>query len=80
MNVDDVVKNLAAKHFEVPSDEVDLDVPLAEASDSIGLSILVVALEQEFNVALEDSAIAKARCLRDLARIVEASLDPSGRA
>lgn len=80
MSIDEVLRNMAAKHFEVASDEVDLDRPLADAADSIGLSILVVALEEKFNVALEDSAIAKARCLRDLARMVEARLDASGRA
>lgn len=75
--VEPILADLVARHFEISRDDVDLSMPLESASDSLKLSELVVALEQRFGVVLEDSAIAQARVLRDLAALVERKL-PSG--
>jgi len=77
--VAEAVEELAAKHFDLPRQDVSLDMPITEAPDSLRLSDLVVALEARFDVTLEDSAIAQARLLRDLAALVEARLGTSGR-
>jgi acyl carrier protein len=73
-DVEDIVRKLVAKHFDLPLGEVDLDMPITDAPDSLKLSELIVALEQHFDVALEDSAVAQARVLRDLVTLVEARL------
>ncbi len=74
-----IVKDLVAKHFDLPRDRVDLDMPIEEAPDSLKLSELIVALEQRFDIAIEDSAVAQLRLLGDLVRLVESRLG-SGRA
>jgi acyl carrier protein len=72
--VDEVVRAFAARQFDVALDQLDLDTPLADVSDSLGLSVLVVNLEERFGIAISDGEVAKARVVGDLARIVEARL------
>ncbi len=69
--VEDTVRAIVAKHLEVGPDAIDLDKPLDETADSIGLSIIVVALEQRFGIAFDDRDIARARNLRDVVRLIE---------
>jgi len=80
VRVEEVLAELVARYFDLPRDAVDLDMPIADASDSLKLSELVVALEQHFGVDLDDGAVAQARLLRDLGSLVEAQLRASGRA
>jgi acyl carrier protein len=77
--VEDTLADLVARYFDLPREAVDLDLPMADAPDSLKLSELIVALEQRFDVALDDGAIAQARLVRDLAALVEARLRASGR-
>jgi acyl carrier protein len=73
-HVAEIVRDLVAKHFDLPRRDVNLDMPITEAPDSLRLTDLVVALEERFGVTLEDSAIAQARLLRDLVAMIEARL------
>ncbi len=69
--VDDILKDLVARHFDLPRQEIDLDMPIEQVPDSLAFSVLVADLEQRFDIALDDGAIAKARVLRDLVTMVE---------
>jgi acyl carrier protein len=75
-DVESVVKDLAEKAFKTA---VDLDTPVDEVTDSLKLSELIIAIEQRFDVALEDSAVGRLRVLRDLVNLVEQKLPPSER-
>jgi acyl carrier protein len=72
--VDEIVKELVAKQFELPPRTVDLDMLIADVPDSIGFSVLIVTLEQRFGVTLDDRAVANARTLRDIAAMIEAQV------
>jgi acyl carrier protein len=74
-DVETAVKDLAEKAFKTA---VDLDTPVDDVSDSLKLSELIIAIEQRFDVALEDSAVGRVRVLRDLVRLVEQKLGASG--
>jgi acyl carrier protein len=77
--VEDTLGDLIAKHFRVPRTAVDLDLPIEEVPDSLKLSELIIDLEQRFDVALEDSAVARVRVLRDLIPLVEERIASAGR-
>jgi acyl carrier protein len=72
----DAIRELAAARLDPPGGPIDLDRPLADVTDSLGLSILVAALEGRFDVAIADRDVARIRTLRDLARLVEARRPP----
>ena len=71
-----IVRDLAEKCFKAP---VDLDTPVDEAADSLKLSELVVALEQRFDIALDDTALGRVRVLNDLIALVRAKLPSPSR-
>ena len=79
-SVEEVVRDLVAKHFDIPRREVDLAMPISEAPDSLKMSELVIALEERFDIALEDREIAGARVLGDLVTMVGEKLAADGRA
>ena len=79
-SVEEVVRDLVAKHFDIPRREVDLAMPISEAPDSLKMSELVIALEERFGIALEDREIAGARVLGDLVTMVGEKLAADGRA
>jgi acyl carrier protein len=70
-NFEDAVRAITATHLEVAPDTVDLDAPLLDTVDSMGVSIIVAGLEQRFDVAFADRDVAKVRTLRELARLTE---------
>jgi len=80
VSVEEVVRDLVAKHFDIPRREVDLAMPISEAPDSLKMSELVIALEERFDIALEDREIAGARVLGDLVTMVGEKLAADGRA
>jgi len=79
-SVEEIVRDLVAKHFNIPRREVDLAMPMSEAPDSLKMSELVIALEEHFDVALDDREIAGARVLGDLVTMVSEKLAAAGRA
>ena len=79
-SVEEVVRDLVAKHFDIPCREVDLAMPISEAPDSLKMSELVIALEERFDIALEDREVAGARVLGDLVTMVGEKLAADGRA
>ena len=79
-SVEEVVRDLVAKHFDIPRREVDLAMPISEAPDSLKMSELVIALEERFDIALEDREVAGARVLGDLVTMVGEKLAADGRA
>jgi len=72
--VADVVTEMVAKYFRIPREAVDLSSPIEKAGDSLQLSELVIALEQRFDVTLDDAALARVVRLGDLVALVEERL------
>lgn len=77
-NVTDIVKDVVAKYLQLPIAEVKLDMPIEEATDSLELSGLVVAVENRFRISLDDGAVGRLRVVGDLVTMVEQKLGSSG--
>jgi acyl carrier protein len=72
--VEDTVRELVGKVLRVAPAEVDLDMPIEEAADSLQLSTLFVAAERSFGIELEDGLVGRVRVVRDLATLIEQKL------
>ena len=67
--LDSAIKTLAEQIFKAP---IDLDqTPIEDVGDSLTLTELIVALEQRYDIALDDSIAGRVRVVRDLVTEVE---------
>lgn len=60
-----------ARHLRIPPAELDLDMPVEEAADSLELSGFIVAVEERFRIRLPNDVGARLRVLRDLIPLIE---------
>jgi acyl carrier protein len=72
--VEDTVRELVGKVLRVAPADVDLDMPIDEAADSLELSALFVAAERSFGIQLDDALLGRIRVVRDLATFIERQL------
>lgn len=68
--LEDQIRKLIANHLDLPLDGIDLDMSVEEAANSLELSTLMFAAEQQFGITLPDSAVGRLRVLRDLVTVV----------
>jgi acyl carrier protein len=78
-DVERALVDLVAQTFAIPRAEVDLDRPIEDAPDSLAMSILVVGIENHFDIAFADRDIGRIRVFRDLVEMIEGKLGRGGR-
>ncbi len=66
--LEEQIRTLIAQHLQL--ENVDLDMAIEEAANSLELSTLMFAAEKQFQVTFKDSDIGRLRVLRDLATLV----------
>lgn len=66
--LEEEIRALIAEHLQL--ENVDLDMSVEEAANSLELSTLMFAVEKRFQVTFKDSDIGRLRVLRDLATLV----------
>ena len=69
----DKVKDLICKQLKVPAEKVTLDARLVEdlGADSANVMVLIMDLEDAFNLTVDDSAIATLRTVGDVVSYIE---------
>ena len=73
----DEIRRLAREDLAIPHEPADGE-ELASRLDSLALLSLVVAVEDRFEVILDDADAVGTRSLADLARLVARKLDAAG--
>ena len=70
----DKVVTLIAQQLPIKADQVTMDSRLFEDldADSANVMMLVMDLEQEFNIIVEDEALTSIRTVGDIVRYLEA--------
>lgn len=76
----DAVREALAKQLRLRKDQIDPEaqLDLLPRADSVRLMRAVNALEQRFDVELDDNAIRKAETPADLARLIQDELASTG--
>ncbi|MDL1956971.1 MAG: acyl carrier protein [Candidatus Desulfofervidus auxilii] len=72
-NIEERVKKLFVKLFDMKPEEVNLEANLNDdlGMDSTEIVELTVALEKEFKINIEDGEIKKRHCVSDVVNIVK---------
>ena len=72
-NVEEKVKGLLMKSFDMKPEEVTSEANLKEdlEMDSLEIVELVVALEKEFEVQIGDGTISNKNCVNDVVKVVQ---------
>ena len=67
------IKNILAEQFSMSEDEITADTSFAEdiGADSLDLVELVMALEQEFDVEIDDDEVEKIKTVGDAIRYIK---------
>ena len=69
----DKVKALISQQLKVPAEKVTLDARLVEdlGADSANVMVLIMDLEDQFNMTVDDSAITTLKTVGDVAKYIE---------
>ena len=67
------IKNILAEQFSMSEDEITADTSFAEdiGADSLDFVELVMALEQEFDVEIDDDEVEKIKTVGDAIRYIK---------
>lgn len=67
------IKKILAEQFSMSEDEISVDTSFAEdiGADSLDLVELVMALEQEFDIEIDDEEVEKIKTVGDAIRYIK---------
>ena len=72
----DRLKEIAAEELGIQTDEIQLDSRLKEdlKADSASIMMLVMDIENEFNITIDDDAVEKVKTVHDMVTYIEGKL------
>lgn len=74
-NIEAEVIKIVAHYLDLDISEIDTSRPLSEAGvDSLGMIEIINAVEDEFDLRFDDTALDNMKSLNDVVRAVHASL------
>lgn len=67
------IKRILAEQFSMSEDDITMDTSFAEdiGADSLDLVELVMALEQEFDIEIDDDEVEKIKTVSDAIRYIK---------
>lgn len=67
------IKSILAEQFSIEEDDINMDTSFTEdiGADSLDLVELVMALEQEFDVEIDDEEVEKIKTVGDAVRYIK---------
>jgi acyl carrier protein len=70
-DVEDTVRRLLAPLTGVAPEDVDLDMPIEDAADSLELARLLGQVEKALGLTFEDRVLGRLRVVRDIVTLID---------